>query len=56
MWRAIGREGEATRTITVNRRGLTGPKGIRIKLRVSDPVHVTLHGAKLTLIEKRAAG
>ena len=54
VWRAIGREGESARTITVNRLGLTGPKGIRIKLRVSDPVHVTLHGAELTLIEKRA--
>lgn len=54
VFRAIGREGESRKTISVNRLGLAGPKGIMIKLRVSDPVHVTLFGAALTLIEQRA--
>ena len=54
VFRAIGREGESGKTISVNRLGLAGPKGIMIKLRVSDPVHVTLFGAALTLIEQRA--
>jgi len=53
VFRAIGREGESRKTISVNRLGLAGPKGIMIKLRVSDPVHVTLFGAALTLIETR---
>jgi len=54
VFRAIGREGESRKTISVNRLGLAGPKGIMIKLRVSDPVHVTLFGAAVTLIEQRA--
>ena len=54
VFRAIGREGESAKTISVNRLGLAGPKGIMIRLRVSDPVHVTLFGAALTLIEQRA--
>ena len=54
VWRAIGREGEGARTVSVNRLGLSGPKGIRFQLRVTDPVPVTLFGAELTLIEKRA--
>lgn len=54
VFRAIGREGESRKTISVNRLGLAGPKGIMIRLRVSDPVHVTLFGAALTLIEQRA--
>jgi hypothetical protein len=54
VFRAIGREGCSRKTISVNRLGLAGPKGIMIRLRVSDPVHVTLFGAALTLVEQRA--
>src|ERR1044072_7378434 len=50
-----GREGESLKTISVTRLGLAGPKGIMIRLRVSDPVPVTLFGAALTLVERRAA-
>ena len=55
VFRAIGRQGQSRKTISVNRLGLAGPKGIMIRLRVSDPVHVTLFGAVVTRVEQRAA-
>ncbi len=56
VWRAIGREGEGARSVSVNRLGLCGPKGYRFHVRVSDPVPVTLFGAELGGVETRAAG
>src|SRR5215216_6053056 len=53
--RAIGREGEGARSVSVNRLGLCGPKGYRFHVRVSDPVPVTLFGAELGGVETRAA-
>jgi hypothetical protein len=54
--RALGREGEGARSVSVNRLGLCSPKGYRFHVRVSDLVPVTLFGAALGGVETRAAG
>jgi hypothetical protein len=54
--RAIGQEGDAKRSVSVARLGACGPKGFRIRLRVSDPVPVTVFGGEISGIEQRAAG
>lgn len=53
--RPIGGEGESQRTVSVNRLGACTPKGFKIRLRVSDPVPVTLFGAEISGVEQRAA-
>lgn len=52
--REIGREGDSKRTVSVSSLGISGPKGFRIKLRVSDPVPVTLFGATISDPKKLA--
>jgi hypothetical protein len=54
--RAIGTEGDSKRSISVSKLGSCGPKGFRIRLRVSDPVPVTVMGAAITGIDQRAPG
>ena len=53
--RAIGREGEGRRAIAVNRLGLSGDKGYRFRLRVSDPRPVILFGADIADVQRRSA-
>jgi hypothetical protein len=53
--RAIGREGEGKRAIAVNRLGLAGDKGYRIRLRVTDPRPVILFGADISNVQTRSA-
>jgi hypothetical protein len=45
--RDLGREGRYNEQVTVTRTGQTGPKGRRWKLRVSDPVYVSLLGGDM---------
>lgn len=51
--REIGGEGEYGKAVRVNRLGLTKGKGMRFRLRVSDPVHVAFLGGQ-TATEERA--
>jgi len=44
VMRELGRAGESRARVYVNRLGLTGPKGICYRFRVSDPVYVALLG------------
>lgn len=53
--RSIGAQGDSKRSVSVSRLGACGPKGFRIRLRVSDPVPVTVMGAVVSGIEQRAA-
>ncbi len=52
--RALGAQGKSRQPVTVQRIGLTTGKGIRFKLRVSDPVHVGFMGGQIP-VEIRAA-
>lgn len=56
VWRALGGEGESRTSVSVNNLGATvNGKGYRIRLRVSDPVPVSVMGAEISGVEKRAA-
>lgn len=56
LLRSIGGEGDSKRSVSVSRIGASGPKGFRIRLRISDPVPVTVMGAAISGIEQRAPG
>lgn len=47
LMRDLGRQGRYNEAVTVHRTGQTGPKGRRWKLRVSDPVYVSLLGGDM---------
>jgi hypothetical protein len=52
--RSLGKQGEGDQLVTVNRLGMTKAKGIRIRLRVSDPVPVGFMGGKLVGLPEAA--
>ena len=52
--RALGREGEAARAVTVNRIGATKGKGVRFRLEISDPVHIGFTGGEMPGVAVRA--
>lgn len=53
--RALGAEGEGGRLVGISSVGMTKAKGVRFKLRVSDPVEVTFKGGQLPNVDVRAA-
>jgi len=53
--RSLGRQGESGILVRVNRIGTTKGKGVRYKLRVSDPVLVGFLGGQMPDVQQRAA-
>jgi hypothetical protein len=54
VMRALGREGEAAKAVTVNRIGATKGKGVRFRLEISDPVHIGFMGGEMPGVAVRA--
>lgn len=52
--RSLGKQGKGNQLVTVNRCGMTKAKGVRVWLRVSDPVHVGFLGGKLVGLPEAA--
>lgn len=52
--RKLGKQGEGNQLVSVNRMGMTKAKGVRFRLRVSDPVHVGFLGGKLVGLPEAA--
>lgn len=52
--RRLGAQGEGNILVTINRLGMTKAKGVRFRLRVSDPVHVGFLGAQLVGLPEAA--
>ena len=52
--RALGKQGQGDRLVTVTSIGMTKAKGVRIRLRISDPVHVGFFGGDMPGVAKRA--
>lgn len=53
LYRNLGGEGVADTTVTINRLGQVGPKGIVVDLSISDPIHVGFLGGAMA-VEQRA--
>lgn len=53
--RSLGRQGEGSKAVVVNRVGTTKAKGVRFRVRVSDPVDCVFMGGELPDIQALAA-
>lgn len=52
--RKLGKQGEGNQLVTVNRMGMTKAKGVRVWLRVSDPIHIGFLGGQLVGLPEAA--
>jgi hypothetical protein len=55
LYRALGRQGEGGKLVRINGVGTTRSKGIRFRLRVSDPVKIVFFGGEMPDVKARAA-
>jgi hypothetical protein len=55
LTRELGRQGEGSKLVRVNGLGTTRSKGIRFRLRISDPVDVVFFGGEMPDVKARAA-
>lgn len=53
--RELGAQGEGGRLVKVSRVGMTRSKGVRFRLRISDPVLVSFKGGSMPNVQARAA-